>query len=182
MLRGALIPAVVVSAVAALALAASAPLFASADLVRLLAVFLPASVALEALLAATRGYRLMGPSVLIDKLGRTLAQLGALAVVALAGSASPAAVTAAWALPYLPAAVAAGWFLYRRRSADPRPIRASPTGSGRGRSGASRPRARSPGWRRSACSGSTSCWSRCWPGSAPPRSTPSPPGSSSSAS
>lgn len=120
-LRGALIPAVVVSAVASVALAASAPLFASADLVRLLALFLPASVALEALLAATRGYRLMGPSVVIDKLGRTLAQLGALAAVALAGSASAAAVTAAWALPYLPAAVAAGWFLYRRRSADPAP-------------------------------------------------------------
>nr|WP_277605686.1 polysaccharide biosynthesis C-terminal domain-containing protein [Glycomyces sp. L485] len=62
----------------------------------------------------------MGPTVLIDKLGRTLAQLAALGVIAATGSASVLAVTAAWALPYLPAAVAAGWYLWRHHSSgDP---------------------------------------------------------------
>ncbi|WP_051325465.1 lipopolysaccharide biosynthesis protein [Glycomyces tenuis] len=113
-LRISLWPACLASAAAALALFASAPMFERPDLVRLVAVFLPASVALEALLAATRGYRLMGPTVLIDKLGRTLAQLAALAAIALTGAASALTVTAAWALPYLPAALAAGWYLWRR--------------------------------------------------------------------
>ena len=118
-LRTALIPACAASVGAAVLLLVGAPLSASADLVRLLALFLPASVALEALLAATRGYRMMGPSVLIDKFGRTLTQLISLAALVLTGSTSTAAVTVAWALPYLPAAAAAAWYLGRRRAADP---------------------------------------------------------------
>jgi O-antigen/teichoic acid export membrane protein len=107
-------PAAIVSMATAFGLLLAAPMFASPDLVRLIAVFLPASVAMEALLAATRGYRLMGPSVLIDKLGRTVAQLVGLGAIALAGTASPLTITFAWVLPYLPAAVAAGWYLLRR--------------------------------------------------------------------
>ncbi|MEU5153314.1 polysaccharide biosynthesis C-terminal domain-containing protein [Glycomyces sp. NPDC021274] len=107
-------PAAIVSMATAFGLLLAAPMFANPDLVRLIAVFLPASVAMEALLAATRGYRLMGPSVLIDKLGRTVAQLVGLAAIALAGTASPFTITFAWVLPYLPAAVAAGWYLLRR--------------------------------------------------------------------
>src|SRR5699024_10022569 len=82
---------------AASVLFAAAPMFARPDLVRLAAVFLPASVVMEALLAATRGYRLMGPTVLVDKLGRTLVQLAALGAIAAAGTASSLTVTAAWA-------------------------------------------------------------------------------------
>lgn len=113
-LRLSLWPALIASCAAALALFASAPMFARPELVRLVAVFLPASVAMEALLAATRGYRLMGPTVLVDKFGRTLAQLASLGAIALTGTASALTVTAAWALPYLPAAAAAGWCLWRR--------------------------------------------------------------------
>jgi O-antigen/teichoic acid export membrane protein len=107
-------PAAIASMAAALGLLLAAPMFARPDLVRLIAVFLPASVAMEALLAATRGYRLMGPSVVIDKLGRTAAQLVGLGAIALAGTASAFAITFAWVLPYLPAALAAGWYLLRR--------------------------------------------------------------------
>ncbi|WP_460495379.1 MATE family efflux transporter [Glycomyces tarimensis] len=114
-LRTGLWPATIASAAAAVALFAAAPMFARPELVRLVAVFVPASVLLEALLAVTRGYRLMGPTVLIDKFGRTLAQLAALGAVAVTGTASALTVTAAWSLPYLPAALAAGWYLWRRR-------------------------------------------------------------------
>ncbi|WP_205325200.1 lipopolysaccharide biosynthesis protein [Glycomyces sp. YM15] len=107
-------PAAIVSMAAAFGLLLAAPMFQSPDLVRLIAVFLPASVAMEALLAATRGYRLMGPSVLIDKFGRTVAQLVGLGAIALAGTASPFTITFAWVLPYLPAALAAAWYLARR--------------------------------------------------------------------
>lgn len=117
-LRLGLWPAAIASMATALGLLLAAPMFDRPDLVRLIAVFLPASVAMEALLAATRGYRLMGPSVLIDKLGRTVAQLIGLGAIASAGTASAAAITFAWALPYLPAALAAGWYLLRRHRAS----------------------------------------------------------------
>ncbi|MFC3491298.1 MATE family efflux transporter [Glycomyces rhizosphaerae] len=113
-LRLGLWPAAIVSTATAFGLLLAAPMFTHPDLVRLLAVFLPASVAMEALLAATRGYRLMGPSVVIDKLGRTAAQLIGLAAIALAGTASALTITFAWVVPYLPAALAAGWYLLRR--------------------------------------------------------------------
>ncbi|GAB3222187.1 hypothetical protein GCM10027447_08830 [Glycomyces halotolerans] len=116
-LRMGLWPAVIASCAAAFALFAAAPLFTRPELVRLVAGFLPAAVALEAFLAATRGYRLMGPTVVVDKFGRTLAQLAALAVVTVGGAASAVTVTAAWALPYLPAAAAAGWYLHRHHRA-----------------------------------------------------------------
>ncbi|WP_100446700.1 lipopolysaccharide biosynthesis protein [Glycomyces xiaoerkulensis] len=118
-LRIGLWPTVIASCAAATALFAAAPMAARPDLVRLVAGFVPAAVAMEAFLAATRGYRLMGPTVAIDKLGRTLTQLAALIAVALSGSASSTAVTAAWVLPYLPAAAAAGWYLHRRHRLMP---------------------------------------------------------------
>lgn len=117
-LRLGLWPAAIASMGAALALLLAAPMFGQPDLVRLIAVFLPASVAMEALLAATRGYRIMGPSVMIDKIGRTVAQLIGLGAIALAGTASAMTITFAWALPYLPAAAAAGWYLLRRHRAS----------------------------------------------------------------
>ncbi|THV28634.1 polysaccharide biosynthesis C-terminal domain-containing protein [Glycomyces paridis] len=117
-LRLGLWPAAAASMATALVLLLVAPMFARPDLVRLIALFLPASVAMEALLAATRGYRLMGPSVLIDKLGRTVAQLVGLGVIALAGTATALHITFAWVLPYLPAAFAAAWYLHRRYRAS----------------------------------------------------------------
>src|SRR5690606_12754875 len=113
-LRLSLWPACLAATAPALPLLASAPLFERPGLGRLVASFLPASVALEARMAAARGYRLMGRTVLVDKVGRTLAQLAALGAIAATGTASASTVTAAWALPYLPAAFTAAWCLRRR--------------------------------------------------------------------
>jgi len=91
-------------------------------MLRALAVFLPAAVAMEALLAATRGFQRMRATVAIDRLGRTMTQLGLLwlAVSWLSGFADHqdgiVAVAVAWALPYLPAAVMAGLWLRRLRA------------------------------------------------------------------
>lgn len=89
-----------------------------AAILRALAVFLPFAVALEALLAATRGFGRMRATVVTDKLGRTIAQLGLL-LVAVWQHAGPVAITLAWSLPYLPASAAALWWLFRRKPLAP---------------------------------------------------------------
>jgi O-antigen/teichoic acid export membrane protein len=80
---------------------------------RILALFLPLSVLCDTLLAATRGFRAMRPTVLLDKLIRPLVQVLALAGLTLLAVTSPAAYTLAWVGPYLPAAVLAGYALAR---------------------------------------------------------------------
>lgn len=133
-LRVALTPVFTASLVAALGLIITAPTVArlvgasedtAAELttqLRLLAGFLPLAAAAEALLAATRGYGMMRPTVLVDKIGRPLAQLvGLLLAVTLAAPLT--AYTLAWALPYLPA-TALAWLWLRRlatSSAPPAP-------------------------------------------------------------
>ncbi|MEV0645192.1 oligosaccharide flippase family protein [Phytomonospora sp. NPDC050363] len=91
-----------------------------ASLLRLLAVFVPASTVLDSLLAATRGLSTMKPTVYIERLGRTLAQLALLAaaVVLSTPDSAPVLVTAAWALPFVPAAVVAAWWLRKRHPRD----------------------------------------------------------------
>ncbi|WP_461001652.1 lipopolysaccharide biosynthesis protein [Streptomonospora sediminis] len=84
---------------------------AAAVYLRLLAVFLPCAVITDAALAATRAYHEMRAGVLLDKLGRPLAQLVLIAAVALTGGGGLLAV--AWAGPYLPAAVLAWWWMRR---------------------------------------------------------------------
>ena len=79
---------------------------------RMLAPFLPASVALTLLLSATRGLGRMGPSVLVDKIGRSAVQVALVGVAILAGSAG-STVTLAWAVPFLLAAGPAGLWLVR---------------------------------------------------------------------
>ncbi|NYH51926.1 O-antigen/teichoic acid export membrane protein [Nocardiopsis arvandica] len=74
---------------------------------RLLAVFLPFAVLTETALAATRAHHDMAGTVLVDKVGRPLAQLALVGAIAVTGSAGLLAL--AWAGPYLPAAVLA-WF------------------------------------------------------------------------
>ncbi|MFC7326712.1 lipopolysaccharide biosynthesis protein [Marinactinospora rubrisoli] len=87
---------------------------------RLLAVFLPFAVLTDALLAAARGFHDMRGTVLLDRVGRPLTQLGLLAGVAASGAAGLLAV--AWAGPYLPAAVLACLWLRRvMRAAPPDP-------------------------------------------------------------
>jgi len=139
-LRVAVTPVVVVSGVAAAALWMVAPAVADwaghagptadhaavddvAPQLRVLALFLPFAAVNDALLAATRGYRRMRPTVHIDKLVRPATQvfvIGTLALlVHLGGSASLWQFTLAWVAP-LPivtvlAAVALRRLLVRRR-------------------------------------------------------------------
>jgi O-antigen/teichoic acid export membrane protein len=80
--------------------------------VRALAVFLPAAALTDAVLATTRGFRVMRPTVLLDRIMRPMAQLILLAVLWLTGTA-PAVFAAMWAAPYLPAALLAGYALAR---------------------------------------------------------------------
>jgi O-antigen/teichoic acid export membrane protein len=83
---------------------------------RVLAVFLPLQALTDALLTATRGYRAMRPTVILDRVCRSVLQLvlvGSVGVAALWTTASLPALVMAWAAPYLPVAVLAGFALRR---------------------------------------------------------------------
>lgn len=84
------------------------------ELIKVLAIAFPAAVLLESLLAATRGFNYMRPTVFIDRLGRTAMQLAALAIIVVAFPATATHVTAAWAWPFIPATVVAAWYLRRQ--------------------------------------------------------------------
>lgn len=87
---------------------------------RVLAVFIPVAAAYEVILAGTRAYGTMRPSVLVDKVGRMAAQpLGALLVVML--GAGIVGLALAWSAPYVIAIVVAARCLatrVRRRRTD----------------------------------------------------------------
>jgi len=142
-LRAGLVPSVVVSVLAALCLAVSAPWVAGllvegryvgtvATQVRILALFLPMAATLNVVLAATRGLRTVRPTIVVESIGRSFLQLAVVAgVTALGGSAE--VVVLAWAGPYLFALlVAVVWLLVlaRRltRSATPKPTAAVAAG------------------------------------------------------
>ncbi|MEV4414958.1 lipopolysaccharide biosynthesis protein [Catellatospora sp. NPDC049609] len=89
-----------------------------------LALFLPVAALSEALLAATRGYRMMRPTVLLEKIMRPATQLlcvGTLAVAALlSGTVAPPPTWAlAWVLPYVPVAAIAGFLVWRKWHREP---------------------------------------------------------------
>ncbi|NKZ09250.1 polysaccharide biosynthesis C-terminal domain-containing protein [Actinomadura latina] len=117
----ALVPVAATAAISALVLVATAPWTAghigaddahqAVHMVRVLALFLPLAGAHDALLAATRGYGSMRPTVLVDKILRQTLQVGG--VVAAAVLSDDAVwLAAAWAAPYLPCLViAALWYL-----------------------------------------------------------------------
>ena len=67
--------------------------------IRVLALFLPVAAVYNILLAATRGLRTMVPTVAVDGLGRSLAQLVMVGAVQLAGLGAAAALLA-WSVPY----------------------------------------------------------------------------------
>ena len=95
---------------------------AVANALRALALALPFAALLDTFLGASRGYRDMHPTVIVDKLGRSVVQGLAVAAAAMAGSA--ALLAPLWALPYVPAAAAAWLWLRRiRRRKPPRPRR-----------------------------------------------------------
>lgn len=128
-LRAALVPVVVLSVAVAVGVVVLAPdvadLFSGgqdldvAGQLRVLALFLPIGALFNVLLAATRAFRTMRPTVVVDALGRSLLQLGLVALATTMGLGT-IAVVSAWALPYAVAVIAAGaWLvlLLRRSSA-----------------------------------------------------------------
>jgi O-antigen/teichoic acid export membrane protein len=84
---------------------------AVAQALRALALTLPFAALLDTYLGVGRGYRDMRPTVVIDKIGRSIVQLLGIIVAVAAGSA--ALLAPLWALPYVPAAAIA-WFWVRR--------------------------------------------------------------------
>ncbi len=117
-LRVALVPVTVFSIVIGAAmwvfagpiasLAARTDPTAYAHQLRVLAVFLPASALSDALLAGTRGWRAMRPTVLLDRVLRPALQVLVLAVMLHIDVDTPAAFVVAWAAPYLVTVVLAG--------------------------------------------------------------------------
>ncbi|GAA2595978.1 flippase [Dactylosporangium fulvum] len=97
-----------------------------ADLVRALAVFLPVAALSDGVLAATRGLRVMRPTVLLDRVLRPATQLLLLALVWAVGW-GPDVFAALWALPYVPVALLAGLALGRVRSTVTVPDHGEPT-------------------------------------------------------
>jgi O-antigen/teichoic acid export membrane protein len=81
---------------------------------RVLAVFLPFSALADVLLTATRGYRSMRPTVMLDRILRSTLQLLLVAgagVAAMWTTVELPAFALAWAVPYLPVAVLAAFAL-----------------------------------------------------------------------
>jgi O-antigen/teichoic acid export membrane protein len=132
LLRAAVIPVVIASVTGAAALivfaeplarlllgghlghGASPPAVATA--LRGLAITLPFAALLDTYLGASRGYRDMRPTVVVDRIGRSGLQLVGVGIAAMTGTATLLAPL--WALPYIPASVFAWiWFHeVRRRS------------------------------------------------------------------
>jgi O-antigen/teichoic acid export membrane protein len=96
---------------------------AVADALRVLAVILPFAVLLDTYTGASRGYREMRPTVVLDRIGRSCLQLVGVAAATAAGSA--ALLAPLWVLPYLPAGILA-WLWLRRIRRRPRPAAATP--------------------------------------------------------
>ncbi|ADB31792.1 polysaccharide biosynthesis protein [Kribbella flavida DSM 17836] len=83
--------------------------------VAVLAVCIPLAAVTNTVLSATRGLTAIRPTVLVDKIGRALLQVGCVGVAVAAG-AGLGGLTLAWALPYVVATLAAiGWFLLIER-------------------------------------------------------------------
>jgi O-antigen/teichoic acid export membrane protein len=128
LLRTALTPVAVASVLASIAVWWAAPrlaaVAASADAagyerqLRVLALFLPLAAMSDSVLAATRGFRRIRPTVYIDRLlrpGLQLLAFGTVAVLVLAGLTPPdlTAFSVAWVAPYVPAAALAALALRR---------------------------------------------------------------------
>ena len=119
--RIALGPVIVVSLVLGAVLAVIAPQLAdlilggdprAVPVLRLLAVLLPVLALSDAVLAGTRGFGTMRPTVLLDRIGRPIVQV-VLAAAVLGAGFGTVAVTGAWVLPYGITVVVAGFWLYR---------------------------------------------------------------------
>jgi O-antigen/teichoic acid export membrane protein len=115
-LRAAFGPVVLAAALLGFLLAALAGPFARwavdgdsggvVTMLRVLAVLLPLAAAYDLLLAVSRGYSRMRPTVVLEKIGRPSAQLVAMIAIAVVDG-GPVALAVAWGAPYLPFAVLA---------------------------------------------------------------------------
>ncbi|MBB5871602.1 O-antigen/teichoic acid export membrane protein [Allocatelliglobosispora scoriae] len=130
-LRAGLVPVAVLGTLLALAIGFAAP-YAVPDYatpLRALAVFIPIAALADALLAASRGMRMMRPTVLLDKLVRPGVQIGLIFGLALlAPDAGLELWALAWSVPYLPVLVIAAFTVWRalpsatpKRRPAPRP-------------------------------------------------------------
>jgi O-antigen/teichoic acid export membrane protein len=131
-MRAAIVPVLVSSAIGATAVAVFArPLAALlldgrtarevsqaavAAQLRVLAIALPFAALTDTLLGAARGYHKMRPTVLIDRIGRSGLQL--LGVLAAAFASSAVLLAPAWAIPYAGASVVAAFWLRRIMKTD----------------------------------------------------------------
>ncbi|MFF5206629.1 lipopolysaccharide biosynthesis protein [Streptosporangium sp. NPDC000396] len=108
--RAALVPVVTLSLVtgAVIGLSTPDPAF------RVLAVALPVVVCADIMVAATRGFGVMRPTVLLSGVLQPIAQLAGVATVVLSGARSVPLLAAAWALPSLPVLLLAARWLRRR--------------------------------------------------------------------
>ena len=97
---------------------------AVAQSLRALALTLPFAALLDTYLGVGRGYRDMRPTVVVDKIGRSVIQLLGVAIAVLAGSA--ALLAPLWALPYVPAAAVAWLWARRIRRRPPKGPRGMP--------------------------------------------------------
>ncbi|MGH3405498.1 MAG: lipopolysaccharide biosynthesis protein, partial [Streptosporangiaceae bacterium] len=129
LLRAAVIPVMITSIIAATAMLVFAePLArlllgghlghdaspaAVATALRGLALTLPFAALLDTYLGASRGYRDMRPTVVVDRIGRSGLQLLGVSIAALTGTA--ALLAPLWALPYVPASVLAWVWFHRVR-------------------------------------------------------------------
>lgn len=135
--RVALAPVLVLSVVAAAVLIIWSPQFSRiagggegtrAALV-VLALLLPMAALSDTLLAGTRGHGTMVPTVVLDRTGRPLVQIGLVAVVVSAGSLP--LLAGAWALPWVASGLVAAWWLVRlgRRRQAAAGVPAAPQGT-----------------------------------------------------
>jgi O-antigen/teichoic acid export membrane protein len=96
----------------------------AADAIRALAVAVPFAALADTFLGASRGFRNMLPTVVVDRITRPAAQVAGLIAAVAVGRA--ALLAPLWSLPYLPASLAA-WLWLRRTRLRPRPaVRRTP--------------------------------------------------------
>jgi O-antigen/teichoic acid export membrane protein len=118
--RAALTPVVVVALITSAVLLIWTPAFAglvggdspgTRTAIVVLALLLPVTTLSDTLLAATRGYATMLPTVALDKVGRPVLQFALVALTVTGGSL--ALLAGAWAVPWAVSAVLAWWWLHR---------------------------------------------------------------------
>lgn len=95
---------------------------------RVLALMVPVASVADAAVSATRGFDTMVPTVVLDRVGRSLLQVLAVALAVLLGWEAASVLVAAWALPYLlPAILGSRDLGHRvRKAAGDRPMAAEP--------------------------------------------------------